>query len=132
MPTTFASPNPSSAVTVSRAKCLSFLKSRQRSYAPWRKPMSETQINAYFERQIMPELTALLKGAFQGLPDSDREEAIQDATCQALEAYRTLRLHENIRRDNALDETALVLAKFASSQYLGGVRFANPRSHSLL
>lgn len=116
----------------SRAKCLSFLKCRPRAYLPWWEPMSETQINAYFERQILPELCVLLEGAFGDLTEFDREEAVQDATCQALEAWRTLRLHENIRKNTVRDETALVLAKFASSQYLAGVRFANPRSDSRL
>ena len=94
--------------------------------------MSERQINNYFERQILPELSALLEGAFREFSDCDREEAVQDATCQALEAFRVLRLHENIRQNTALDETALVLAKFASSQYLAGVRFAAPRTTSHL
>ena len=117
---------------VSRAKYLSFLKNQPRSYTPWREPISETQINAYFERQILPELSALLEGAFQEMTEFDREEAIQDATCQALEAFRVLKLHENIRQNTACDETALVLAKFASSQYLAGVRFAASRSTSHL
>lgn len=94
--------------------------------------MTQRQINTYFEQQILPELSAFLGGAFQDIPDFDREDAIQDATCQALEAFRVLRLHENIRKNTARDETALVLAKFYSSQYLAGVRFANPRSESIL
>lgn len=94
--------------------------------------MSEAQINAYFESQILPELSVLLEGAFEDLTEFDREEAIQDAICQALVAWRMLRLHENIRKNTARDETALVLAKFASSQYLAGIRFANPRSNSHL
>ena len=118
--------------TSSRTKCLSFLKCQPRSYAPWREPVSETQINVYFERQILPELSTMLEGAFQGFSEFDREEAVQDATCQALEAFRVLRLHENIRQNTALDETTLVLAKFASSQYLAGVRFAAARSESHL
>ena len=132
MTTAFSPSKQSNTATPSRAKCLSFLKCQPRSYTPWREPVSETQINAYFERQILPELSTLLEGAFQDLSDFDREEAVQDATCQALEAFRVLRLHENIRKNTALDETALVLAKFASSQYLAGVRFAAPRSTSRL
>lgn len=77
-------------------------------------------------------MSVLLEGAFEGLVESDREEAVQDATCQALEAFRVLRLHQNIRAGTAHDETALVLAKFASSQYLAGVRFAAPRSAACL
>ncbi len=130
MSTVISSTIPPSSAMPSRAKYLSFLKCQPRSYSPWREPMSERQINAYFEQQILPELSALLEGAFKELSEFDREEAVQDATCQALEAFRTLRLHENIRQNTALDETALVLAKFASSQYLAGVRFANPRSES--
>ena len=116
----------------SRAKYLSFLKGQPRSYSPWREPMSERQMNAYFEQQILPELSVLLEGAFRDFSEFDREEAVQDATCQALEAFRVLRLHENIRQNTAFDETALVLAKFASSQYLAGARFATPRSDSHL
>ena len=130
MSTVISSTIPPSSAMPSRAKYLSFLKCQPRSYSPWREPMSERQIHAYFEQQILPELSALLEGAFKELSEFDREEAVQDATCQALEAFRTLRLHENIRQSTALDETALILAKFASSQYLAGVRFANPRSDS--
>lgn len=126
------SPAPILPCNPNRAKYLSFLKMQPRSYAPWLEPISENQINMYFERQILPELSAMLEGAFSDLPDFDREEAVQDATCQALEAFRVLRLHENIRKNTALDETTLVLAKFASSQYMAGVRFANPRSDSRL
>ena len=93
-----------SSTTPSCAKYLSFLKYQPRSYSPWRKPMSERQINDYFERQILPELSALLEGAFQDLSEFDREEAVQDSVCQALEAFRVLRLHENIRANTALDE----------------------------
>jgi len=132
MSTAISSTLPSSAAMPSRAKYLSFLKSQPHTYAPWRKPVSERQINAHFEKQILPELTVLLEGAFEDLTDFDREEAVQDSVCQALQAFRVLRLHENIRANTALDETALVLAKFASSQYLAGVRFAAPRSESSL
>lgn len=123
---------PSASAMPSRTKCLSFLKSQPHSYTPWREPMSTTQINTYFERQILPELTALLEGAFEELSEFDREDAVQDSVCQALQAFRVLRLHENIRQNTACDETALVLAKFASSQYLSGSRFASPRSVSRL
>jgi hypothetical protein len=71
-----------------------------------------------------------LDSAFHELSELDREEAVQDSVCQALEAFRVLRLHE--RTNTAQDETALVLAKFASSQYLAGIRFASPRSTSRL
>lgn len=84
MPTTLStSMSPTSAMP-SRVKCLSFLKCQPRSYVPWREPISERQINAYFEKQILPELTILLKGAFEELSEFDREEAIQDSVCQAL------------------------------------------------
>lgn len=73
-----------------------------------------------------------MEGAFEELSEFDREEAVQDATCQALEAFRVLRLHENVRARTAQDETVLVLAKYASSQYLAGARFAAPRSTSSL
>lgn len=116
----------------SRVKCLSFLKSQSHNYFPWQQPLSERQINTYFEQQILPDLTVLLENFFQDFVDSDREEAIQDATCQALEAYRILRLYENSRVNTAHIETAFVLAKFASSQYLAGIRFAAPRSTSCL
>lgn len=132
MSTAFSTPVSSSRVMSSHAKCLSFLKSQPRSYSPWREPMSERQINAYFEQQILPELSVLLEDAFQDFSDFDREEAVQDSVCQALEAFRVLGLHENIRANTARDETALVLAKFASSQYLAGVRFAAPRFTSCL
>ena len=128
MSTAISSTTSSICSMPSRTKYLSFLKSQPRSYSPWREPMSERQVNEFFERQILPELSALLKGAFRDFSDYDREEAVQDSVCQALEAFRVLRLHENIRANTARDETALVLAKFASSQYLTGVRFANPRS----
>ena len=130
MLTALPKPAQSTGAASSRAKYLSFLKCQPRAYTPWREPMSEHQINAHFERQILPELTILLEGAFTELDEFDREEAVQDATCQALQAFRVLRLHENIRQNTARDETALVLAKFASSQYLTGIRFANPRSES--
>ena len=132
MSTAFPVPVSSTYAMPSRIKYLSFLKCQPRNYSPWREPMSEQQINTYFERRILPELSVLLEGAFEDLPEFDREEAVQDATCQALEAFRVLRLHENIRQNTARDETALVLAKFASSQYLAGVRFATPRSESYL
>lgn len=132
MSTALSTPIPSASAMSSRAKCLSFLKCQPRSYAPWREPMSERQVNTYFEQRILPELTVLLEGAFEELSEFEREEAVQDATCQALEAFRVLRLHENIRQNTARDETALVLAKFTSSQYLAGVRFASPRSESRL
>ena len=125
-------PTSTKSTPTSRAKCLSFLKTRPRAYAPWREPVSERQINTYFEQQILPELTTLLEGAFEDLTDFDREEAVQDSVCQALQAFRVLRLHENIRQNTALDETALVLAKYASSRYITGARFANPRSESYL
>lgn len=132
MSTVLSAPVPSRNTMPGRAKYLSFLKCQPRTYTPWREPMSERQINTYFEQHILPELTILLEGAFEDLPDFDREEAVQDSVCQALEAFRVLRLHENIRQNTARDETALVLAKFASSRYLAGVRFANPRSGSRL
>ncbi len=116
----------------SRVKCISFLKSKPRSFAAWRHPLSERQINMYFETVILPELSVLLAGAFSDKSDLDCEEAVQDATCQALEAFRILRLHENIRTGTARNEVALVLAKYASSQYMAGIRFANPRSDSSL
>jgi len=130
--TSLSTAMPSASTTPSRAKCLSFLKSLPRSYTPWREPKSEQQVNIYFELHILPELSVLLEGAFQDLSEFDREDAIQDATCQALEAFRVLRLYENISKNPALDEIPLVLAKFASSQYMVGVRFANPRSDSRL
>lgn len=132
MSTVLSMPAPSSNATPSRAKYLSFLKGQPRAYTPWREPLSDQQINTYFEQQILPELTVLLEGAFKELMEFDREEAVQDSVCQALQAFRVLRLHENIRQNTARDETVLVLAKFASSQYLTGVRFANPRSESSL
>ena len=132
MSTAFSTPMSSSNATPSPAKCLSFLKCQPRSYTPWREPVSETQVNTYFERQILPELSTLLEGVFRDFSDFDREEAVQDSVCQALETFRVLRLHENIRQNTALDETALVLAKFASSQYLAGIRFASLRSTSRL
>lgn len=125
-------PAPTKSAITSRAKIISYLKCKPRSYTPWREPMSERQINSYFEQQILPELTVLLEGAFEEMAEFDREEAVQDSVCQALRAFRVLRLHENIRKNTARDETALVLAKFASSQYLTGVRFASPRSESSL
>ena len=94
--------------------------------------MSQRQVNAYFEQEVLPELSVLLESAFEDLTEFDREEAVQDSVCQALEAFRALRLHENVRQNTARDETALVLAKIASSQYLAGARFAAPRSASCL
>jgi len=129
--TSFVPVSTQSAPT-SRAKYLSFLKCQPRNYTPWREPVSERQINSYFEQQILPELTTLLEGAFEDLTDFDREEAVQDSVCQALQAFRVLGLRENISQNTARDETALVLAKFASNQYLAGVRFAAPRSASCL
>ena len=102
-----------------------FSKHRPRVHSPWREPMSERQINTHFEKHILPELSVLLEAAFVDFSESDCEEAVQDAVCQALAAFRALRLYENIRRNTARDEIALVLAKFASSQYLAGVRFVN-------
>ena len=108
-----------------RAKRLPFQNRTPRTYAPWREPMSEQQINTHFEKRILPELSVLLKAAFVDFSEFDCEEAVQDAICQALKAFRALRLHSNIRRNTAHSEIALVLAKFASSQYLAGVRFVN-------
>ncbi len=111
---------------------LSLSKYRPRAYIPWREPVSEHQLNAHFEKHILPELSVLLEAAFVDFSESDCEEAVQDAVCQALAAFRSLRLHENIRRNTARDEIALVLAKFASSQYLAGVRFVNSHPVSRL
>lgn len=97
MSTVLSSTTSSSNTMPSRTKCLSFLKSQPRSYSPWRKPLSERQVNAYFERQILPELSVLLESAFEELSEFDREEAVQDSVCQALEAFRTLGLYQNIR-----------------------------------
>ena len=129
--TSFA-PLPTESTPTSRAKIISFLKCRSRSYTSWREPMYERQINTYFEQQILPELTVLLEGAFEEMTEYDREEAVQDSVCQALQSFLLLRLHDNIRQNTTRDETALVLAKFASSQYLAGIRFASPRSESRL
>lgn len=120
--------NNKNAANLSPSISLSFLKRQPRSYRTWQKPVSEQQINDRFEQQILPELLALLELAFRELGDLDREEAVQDATCQALEAYRALRLYQTDHEISPLDQTALVLAKFASSQYLVGIRFAARRS----
>ncbi len=125
MSTVLSAPVPSRNTMHHRAKRLPHAT---RAYSPWREPVSDRQINAHFEERILPELSALLDAAFVDFSESECEEAVQDATCQALEAFRTLRLHDNIRRDTARDEIAFVLAKFASSQYLAGVRFANSTS----
>lgn len=103
-----------------------------RRYPPWREPLSERQINAMFERQILPELSVLLEDAFREFSDSDREEAVQDATCQALSAYRTLELYGKRRESASSGDVARDLAAFASARYLDGVRFAMPRSASRL
>jgi hypothetical protein len=132
MSTVLSAPASSSNAMPGRAKSPSFTKCRPRAYSPWRNPVSERQIDAHFEHRILPELSVMLEGTFEDLSELDREEAVQDSVCQALEAFRTLRLHQNIRQNTARDETALVLAKFASSQYLAGVRFAAPRSESCL
>ena len=122
----------SASTLPSRSKHLSFVKYQPRSYSPWREPVSERQINAHFEQRILPELSVLLEAAFVDFSEADCEEAVQDATCQALEAFRALRLYENIRRNTAHSKIALVLAKYASSQYIAGTRFADPRSTSCL
>ncbi len=82
MSTALSSPISSGSPMPGRAKGQSFLKSRPHGYAPWRTPLSERQINAYFEHRILPELSTLLEGAFGELSELDREEAVQDATCQ--------------------------------------------------
>ncbi len=105
---------------------------RPRAYTPWRAPMSERQQNACFEQTILPELGVLLEAAFVSFSEFDCEEAVQDATCQALVAFRTLSLHRNTRTAAARSEIALALATFTSSRYLSGVRFANARPASRL
>ena len=122
----------STPVSLSRSKHLSFVKRQPHTYSPWREPISEHQLNTHFEQRILPELSVLLEAAFVDFSESDCEEAVQDAICQALEAFRALRLYGNIRWNTAHSEIALVLAKYASSQYLAGVRFASPRSESRL
>ncbi len=132
MSTVLSTPAPSRNTTHYCPNHLPFQKRKSCAYSPWREPVSERQINAHFEERILPELSVLLEAAFVDFSESECEEAVQDATCQALEAFRTLRLHSNIRQNTARDEIALVLAKFASSQYLAGVRFAASRPTSRL
>ncbi len=125
MSTVLSAPVSPRGATHGRTKRLSFQNRKPHSYTPWREPVSERQVNVHFEQRILPELSVLLEAAFVEFSESDCEEAVQDATCQALEAFRALRLHSNIRRNTAHSEIALVLAKSASSQYLAGVRFVN-------
>ena len=44
--------------------------------------MSERQINDYFERQILPDLSVLLEGAFRDFSEFDREEAFSPRASQ--------------------------------------------------
>lgn len=87
--------------------------------------MPQRQINACFEQHVLPELSARLEDALEDIPEFDREDAVQDATCQALEVFRILRLCENRHMNNGLSDITVALAKFVSRRYLAGVRFAN-------
>ncbi len=128
MSTVLSAPVPSRSATHRSPKRLPHPTPHPHAYSPWREPLSARQLNTHFEEFILPELSILLEAAFVDFSESDCEEAVQDATCQALEAFHTLRLHDTIRQNTARDEIALVLAKFASSQYLAGVRFASSTS----
>jgi hypothetical protein len=132
MSTVLSAPTPSRNTMPTRVKSPSITKHRPRAYTPWREPVSERQINAHFEQRILPELSVLLEAAFVDFSESDCEEAVQDAVCQALEAYRTLRLGETGHTVADNDKTPAALARFASGRYLAGVRFANSRSASRL
>lgn len=101
------------------------------AYTPWRTPLSDRQMNNAFESQIMPGLKLRLEHAFVDLAVDEREDAVQDATCQALEAYKLLRLGESLNRSYSAEDTVFALAAFASARYQNGVRFAAPRSVSL-
>lgn len=95
------------------------------AYTPWRTPLSDRQMNNAFESQIMPGLTLRLEHAFADLAEDEREDAVQDATCQAFEAYKLLRVGENLNRSHNTDDTVFALATFASARYQNGVRFAS-------
>ena len=71
-----------------RTKRLSPSKHEASPRAPWREP--KRRGDALFAERILPELSVLLDGIFRAVPHLDREEAVQDAVCQALEAFRTL------------------------------------------
>ncbi len=125
-------PAPRSINSHNRVKRPSFRENPRQSYSMWREPVSQRQINTYFEQHILPELSALLESAFVDIPEFEREDAVQDATCQALEVFRVLRLYEISRKNTTFISIAVTLADFTSHRYLAGVRFAAPRSASSL
>jgi hypothetical protein len=71
-------------------------------------------------REVLPRLTRALEREFAGWFEADREDAIQDCVCQALETWRGL----GIPWANHRAEIPAALAGHVSNRYFRGVRFA--------
>jgi hypothetical protein len=75
-----------------------------------------------FVREVLPGLTQALERRFTDWFEADREDAVQDCICQALETWRGL----GIPWTKQQAEIPAALAAHVSDRYFSGVRFAQP------
>jgi hypothetical protein len=73
-------------------------------------------------REVLPGLIQALERRFIDWFDADREDAVQDCVCQALETWRSLGIPWAGHRA----ELPAALAAHVSDRYFSGVRFAQP------
>ena len=100
-----------------------FRTSLSRPHVVWREPFSRRQLDALFVQEVLPGLTRALEREFADWFEADREDAVQDCVCQAMETWRGLGIAWTKHRA----AIPVALAAHVSGRYFHGVRFAQHR-----